>query len=217
MTARKMTRILAIKDIVPAKKTRVRTQISVPAQRNRLDSKILEWRENPQLDRALLHQLTEVRLAVEPAAVRIAARQRTKHDLQVLRATLKRMYAAQGNHLRFSEADSRFHAALNVATHNPYFRSLTSTTDVIFSKFLRMMSVENFADGKLHARSAARHAKILDAIEAMDANGAERAMILVIEDGLRDATEALLRPDPRQALKPARSKFAKPRGTARRT
>ncbi|MGC1378876.1 MAG: FCD domain-containing protein, partial [Anaerolineales bacterium] len=153
----------------------------------------------------------------EPAAAKIAARQRTKHDVQVLRAALKRMYAAQGNQLRFSEADSRFHAALNVATHNPYFRTLISTTDVIFSRFLRMLSVEHSADGKLHARSAARHAKILDAIEAMDANGAERAVILVIEDGLRDATEALLCPDSRQALKPARSKFAKPRGMARRT
>ena len=167
------------------------------------------------LDRALLCQLTEVRLAVEPAAARIAARQRTKHDLQVLRAALKRMYAAQGNQLRFSEADNRFHTALSIATHNPFFRSLTSTTEVILVKFLRTMSVEAVADGKLHARSAARHAKILDAIEAGDANAAERAVILVIEDGLRDATEALLRPDPRQASKPDRSKLVTPRAAAR--
>jgi DNA-binding FadR family transcriptional regulator len=167
------------------------------------------------LDRGLLYQLTEVRLAVEPAAAKIAARQRTKHDLHVLRATIKRMYAAQGNQLRFCEADYRFHAALSVATHNPFFRSLISTTEVIFIKFLRLITVENFADGKLHARSAARHAKILDAIEAGDANAAERAMILVIEDGLKDATEALLRLDSRRASKPDRSKLAKPRRTAR--
>jgi DNA-binding FadR family transcriptional regulator len=169
-----------------------------------------------RLDRALLYQLTEVRLAVEPAAARIAARQRTKHDLQVLRTTIMRMYAAQGNQRKFCEADCRFHAALSVATHNPFFRSLISTTEVIFNKYLRLMPVENFADGKLHARSAARHAKILDAIEAMDGNAAERATILVIEDGLSDATEALLRLDSGREPKPARSKFTKPRGTALR-
>jgi DNA-binding FadR family transcriptional regulator len=211
----KVTRTLAAKSAV-ASKTLIGTQIPILPQQNFPDPKLLGCRKNSGLDRALLCQLTEVRLAVEPAAARIAARQRTKHDLQVLRATLKRMYAAQGNQLRFSEADNRFHTALSVATHNPFFRSLLSTTEVILVKFLRTMAVETVADGKLHVRSAARHAKILDAIEAGDGFAAERAMILVIEDGLRDATEALLRPDTRQASKAERFKLVTPRGKARR-
>jgi DNA-binding FadR family transcriptional regulator len=180
------------------------------------DFRLLEGRGSLGLDRATLDQLTEVRLAVEPAAAGIAARQRTEHDLKVLRATLKRMYTAQGNQLRFSEADYRFHAALSVATHNPFFRSLISATEFVLSKFLRKMSVEVVADGKLHARSAALHAKILDAVEARDSKAAERAMILVIEDGLKDATETLLHAGARPTSKPRPSKSAIPRRTGRR-
>jgi len=100
---------------------------------------------------------------------------------------------------------------LSLAHQYVYTNSLWSAMG-----FKDKMPIENFADGKLHARSAARHAKILDAIEAMDGNAAERAMILVIEDGLRDATEALLRPDTRQASKAERFKLVTPRGKARR-
>jgi DNA-binding GntR family transcriptional regulator len=50
-----------------------------------------------------------------------------------------------------------------------------------------MMSVGAIADEKTHARSAERHARILDAIEAHNEDQARDAMIHAINEGFKHA------------------------------
>ncbi|HEY0266523.1 MAG TPA: FadR/GntR family transcriptional regulator [Rhizomicrobium sp.] len=183
---REVTRTLAAKGMVTSK-TKIGTLVLDSAHWNWLDPQVLEWRGKLGLDQAFLDHITEVRLAVEPAAARLAARHRSRQDLAQMRATLNAMREAEGNHHKFSQADLAFHAAVSAASGNPLFRSFISATEVALFGFLRMISVGVIADEKTHARSAARHAKIADAIEARNEDAATRAMIRVVEEGFRHA------------------------------
>jgi DNA-binding FadR family transcriptional regulator len=190
VVVREVMRTLAAKGMVKSK-PKVGTIVSDPSSWSWLDPQILEWRGKVGLDLAFLTQLTEVRLALEPAAAGIAAKNRTDQDLAILQAALKAMYQAEGDHKKFSSADRDFHNAIVAATHNPFFYSSVSATSVALSGFLSWISIGVTADKSMHTRSAAMHAKIFDAIAAQDAKSATRAMIRVIEESLKDGSSQL--------------------------
>jgi DNA-binding FadR family transcriptional regulator len=184
LVVREVTRTLAAKGMVTSK-VRVGTKVSDPAQWNWLDPQVLEWRVKIGLDQAFLLQLTQVRLALEPAAASLAAENRTEHDLMALRTALKGMYGSGDNHQKFSKADRSFHDAIIAATHNPFFYAFNSATEVALSRFFSVMSLSVIANEKTHVRSAAQHETILEEIIAKKPKAAARAMVRVIKDGLK--------------------------------
>jgi len=189
VVVREVVRTLAAKGMVTSK-PKVGTIVSVPSAWSWLDPQVLEWRGRVGLDQIFLNQLTEVRLALEPAAAGIAAKNRTDEDIAAIQAALKAMYQANGDHKKFSLADRDFHNAIVAATHNPFFYSSISATSVALFGFLSLISIGVTAEG-FHARSAAQHAKIFDAIAAGDQKAAIRAMTLVIQESLKDARSQL--------------------------
>ena len=118
---REVTRTLAAKGMVTPK-ARVGTKVSDPAYWNWLDPQVLEWRSKIGLDHVFITQLTQVRLALEPAAASLAAENRTEQDLMSLRAAIGGMYGSGDDHQKFSQADRNFHDAVITATHNPFFQ-----------------------------------------------------------------------------------------------
>ena len=190
VVVREVMRTLAAKGMVKSK-PRVGTTVSDPSGWNWLDPQILEWRGKIGLDQAFLTQLTEVRLALEPAAAGIAAKNRTDADLAAMQVALKGMYQAGDDHKKFSSADRDFHNAIVAATHNPFFYASISATSVALFGFLSWISIGVTADKKMHIHSAALHAKIFEAIAAQDQKSATRAMIRVIQESLKDASSQL--------------------------
>jgi len=184
VVVREVTRTLAAKGMVTAK-ARVGTKVSDPAQWNWLDPQVLEWRVKIGLDQVFLLQLTQVRLALEPAAASLAAENRTEQDLMALRTALKGMYGSGDNHQKFSKADRGFHDAIIAATHNPFFYAFNSATEVAISRFLGVISLSVKANEKTHIRSAAQHEKILEGVRAKKPKAAAQAMVRVIKDGLK--------------------------------
>jgi DNA-binding FadR family transcriptional regulator len=184
LVVREVTRTLAAKGMVTSK-VRVGTKVSDPAQWNWLDPQVLEWRVKIGLDRAFLLQLTQVRLALEPAAASLAAENRTEQDLMALRAALKGMYGSGDNHQKFSKADRSFHDAIIAATHNPFFYAFNSATEVALLRFLSVISLSVTANERTHVRSAAQHEKILEGVTAKKPKVAAQAMVRVIKDGLK--------------------------------
>src|SRR4029079_3409124 len=74
----------------------------------------------------VLHGLSELRTIVEPAAAALAASRRNQHHLDSMRHALDAM---RQHTLRVAEgrlADKQFHAALLLATANPFIVSLTN-------------------------------------------------------------------------------------------
>lgn len=187
---REVTRTLAAKGMVTSK-SRVGTLVAPSSHWNWLDPDVLDWRSKVGLDQNFLNHISETRLAVEPVSAALAARRRTRQDLVAMRAALKMMREAKGNHHIFSEGDLRFHVAVSTASGNPLLRSFLSATEIALAGFLRMMSVGAIADEKTHARSAARHQKVLEAIEARNEDAARDAMIHVINEGFKHARASI--------------------------
>jgi DNA-binding FadR family transcriptional regulator len=186
LVVREVMRTLAAKGMVTSK-ARVGTKVSDPAQWNWLDPQVLDWRGKVGLDQVFLTQLTQIRLALEPAAASLAAENRTEQDLGTLRMALKEMYGAGANHQKFSKADQSFHDAVIAATHNPFFYASNSATKVALFSFLNMISLGVMANERTHILSAAQHEKIFEAIEAKKSKAAAQAMVRVIKDGLKYA------------------------------
>ncbi|MEY4707934.1 MAG: hypothetical protein RJB58_1657 [Pseudomonadota bacterium] len=88
---REVTRTLAAKGMVKSK-TKVGTLVLNPSHWNWLDPEVLTWRSRLGLDKDFLDHITQLRLAVEPAAAAQAARNRTELDLAAMRAALSGMH-----------------------------------------------------------------------------------------------------------------------------
>jgi DNA-binding FadR family transcriptional regulator len=187
---REVTRTLAAKGMVKSK-TKVGTLVQPPGSWNWLDPEVLTWRSNLGMDQGFLDHITQLRLAVEPAAAAQAARNRSEQDLATLRAALKVMRTAGGDQDVYAQADLEFHVAIGAASGNPLFRSLTAATRVALFKFLRAVVASVFSEEHTLAISHAKHAKVFEAISAQDEDGAREAMIAILEHGHTHASSQI--------------------------
>jgi DNA-binding FadR family transcriptional regulator len=69
-------------------------------------------------------ELIEVRLALEPHAVRLAVVHGTARDMGNLAYLLRELESSGDDHERFSQADQNFHLGFAIATHNPLLVSM---------------------------------------------------------------------------------------------
>jgi GntR family transcriptional repressor for pyruvate dehydrogenase complex len=118
-----------------------------------------------------LNDLTEARLPLEIAMVRLAAERRTDdhvHKLEQQQAILKDEKLDVESHLR---ADEAFHAILADAAGNPMFGMLLEPVQL-----LRHEPYRKHYDEYQLRQAHAEHQAILDAVRAGDAGAAEAAV-----------------------------------------
>lgn len=94
---------------------------------NLLDPDILAWQAGMKPDAALLRDLCEVRLAIEPVASGFAALRATPAEVAELRACVERREsrAASATPEEASDLDLQFHSAVVAASHNALFQRLS--------------------------------------------------------------------------------------------
>lgn len=128
-----------------------------------------------EISRADLEQLSEMRLSLEGLCARLAARRATSDDLAVLEA-LRREQAAipATDSRRLFDLDHRFHQALARSAHNKY---LARSLERLFGLSQRLWRL-GLALPHLDFLPAAveDHLRLLDAIQAGDADQAEQIM-----------------------------------------
>jgi DNA-binding FadR family transcriptional regulator len=188
---REVTRTLAAKGMVKSK-TKVGPLVQPSGNWNWLDPEVLTWRSNLGLDQGFLDHITQLRMAVEPAAAAQAARNRSEQDLAAMRGALKGMRTAGGDHDVYAQADLEFHVAIGAASGNPLFRSLTTSTRVALFKFLRAVVESVYSEEHTLTISHAKHAKVFEAIAAQDEDSARAAMIAILEHGHIHATSQIV-------------------------
>ena len=119
-----------------------------------------------------LSALVEVRLALEPMVAWLAAERRTEADLVTLRAISERISkAAEGDRETFLEENVNWHDALAVASHNDLLRAFATSVSGLMFEASR---IKEFATAEVRQRVCLAHARILEAIEAGDADRARR-------------------------------------------
>jgi DNA-binding FadR family transcriptional regulator len=183
VVTREVIKTLAAKGLVTSK-VKVGTIVREPENWNWLDSDVLSWRIAMGMDRRFLKHISEVRRAVEPAAASLAALNGTRSDFVRLREAINQMAEAEPDARKFARADLGFHLAVTAASRNPYFQSFAALIEAAL-----LMVFSNNAASKSTSRSAttAKHALIVDAIEARDAAAAAKAMLRAVDDGLNRA------------------------------
>lgn len=195
---REAVRILAAKGLVHSR-PRVGTRVSPVEQWHLLDPDVLSWVFSGEPEPEVLHGLFELRTIVEPAAAALAATRRNQHHLDSMRHALD----AMSQHTLHVEegrlADKQFHAALLLATANPFIVSLTNGVTAAVNALTEFKQrIE-----PLKRDPVPDHWRVYDAIAAKDAEAARAAMGELIRLAIMD-TPIKQRPKPPSAVRPSR-------------
>ena len=183
---REAVQVLAAKGLVESR-PKTGTRVLPRCRWNLLDPDVLAWAFSSEPDRDLVRSLFELRLVIEPAAARFAAKRRDRADLKAMKAAL----AAMRRHTLAGEAgraaDRDFHDAILRATRNDALVVLSASIGAAVSWTTRF---------KMRARDLPRnpvpdHARVANAIAAGDPQGAEDAMRQLVELALEDTRSSM--------------------------
>ncbi|WP_284177601.1 FadR/GntR family transcriptional regulator [Rhabdaerophilum sp. SD176] len=180
---------------------RIGTKVLPQSCWNLFDARVIEWRLECGVDAAFVKDLMELRLAIEPAAARLAARREPASERGLVRDLYRRMeQAAASQTFRedHMEADLAFHVGILRATGNQFFLSLVPLISSVLRVSFRLST------GSLEAVEQALpvHRAVAEAIAAGDGDRAARHLTQMIEHA-REEIEAVAFPRP--AVLPASS------------
>ncbi|MFK0256074.1 FadR/GntR family transcriptional regulator [Streptomyces sp. NPDC090445] len=170
---RESLRVLEAKGLVSARPN-VGTRVRPVADWNLLDPDIIEWRAFGPQREDQRRELNELRWTIEPLAARLAAghgradiQQRLADMVEIMGHTL-----GQGDAITFARADNEFHALLIQVAGNRMLEHLSG----IVSAALQVSGSPTTTCDRPSETCVAHHARIVEALAAGDAAGAESAM-----------------------------------------
>src|SRR5690606_40284604 len=134
-----------------------------------------------------LRDLQELRLVVEPAAVRMAAERATPDDIATIEAAFAGMKSAVEEGGDYVGHDLRFHQGLLRASHNRMVVQMSKALAALLRTSFEISTTRK--DGPKN--SLPLHREVLDAVIAREPERAEQG-ILVLIDGARQDIEAVL-------------------------
>ncbi len=140
--------------------------------------------------RLSVSHVMELIATVEVAATRLAAARRSADDLKQIRRCLLGMEYAIASDRLGDEEDYEFHQSIVVATHNPYFLTLSQHLEHTARKMIRhLRSNTKTRHTNLIEAVQAEHQAIFNAIAASDPAAAERGA----RDHLENAERRLVK------------------------
>ena len=188
---REAVKMLTAKGLLSARR-RVGTVIQPRERWNLLDPDVLRWLLQREFSLELLKHFTELRLAIEPTAARLAALNATPQSIARIAEGLSRMEAAESGEGNALEADIDFHVAILAAAANPFYLQFE---ELIRTALSRSIAFTNHFGGTANLRE---HGDVLRAIAAQDAHDADLAMRVLIDNVL-----ALIRRASLEGFEPA--------------
>ncbi|WMS43557.1 FadR/GntR family transcriptional regulator [Acuticoccus sp. MNP-M23] len=179
---REAIRTLAGKGLI-ASRTRSGTVVLPSTQWNHLDPELLAWREMMEPDYAFIRSLNESRMAIEPAAARLAAERATSTDLGHIDAAFAWMNRATTSDIDdAAKADEAFHFAVLVASHNPFYASFGA----VIGSALRMSFRLTTSASANYRKTLQIHGEVLEAIRMRDPVLAGQVMHQLVAMGSSD-------------------------------
>jgi GntR family galactonate operon transcriptional repressor len=177
---REALKVLTAKGMVDARPKRG-TFVRPRHEWSLLDPDLLRWQFDGRRDAAFFAKLTEFRAIVEPAGARIATFRRTEDDLLELEAALAEMRAASRDADALTAADVRFHCALLAAAHNEFLDQMQVVIETgLYARDALVYDAEDWSD------PVPVHAAVLEAVRVRDADGAEAAVLSLLDLSVQD-------------------------------
>ena len=178
---REAVRVLAAKGLVDAR-PKIGTRVRPRNEWNVLDPDVLSWRAEASNDSTLYEETTEVRLAIEPLAARLAATRATAEENAGIAEAYDAMEAGVADQVAYLAADLRFHDRILASSHN----ELLGHLGVVLRAVLRTTFELTTTPARSRRRALPLHKAILDMISAGDEDGAEIATRTLIADTAAD-------------------------------
>lgn len=173
---REAVKMLTAKGLLTAR-PRKGTTVQPASSWNLFDTDVLRWLLERKFSLELLRQFSELRIAIEPEAAALAARQPNPAAVAEIRSGFERMEAAEASGEDNLEADIGFHIAVLNASANPFY---VQFRDVVSTALRTSIRFTNRFKGRTASLPA--HRAVLTAIEAADGPSARRAMSAIIAD-----------------------------------
>jgi DNA-binding FadR family transcriptional regulator len=168
---REAVKMLTAKGLLAAR-PRQGTWVEPESAWNLLDPDVLRWLLERKFSLSLLTEITEMRLAVEPMAAALAARNASPDTVAPIREAIDRMKAAERGDDDPLAADIAFHAAVLQASGNRFYAQLEELIDTA----LRFSNRLTNQFKRVALTGVSDHKKVLDAIAARDSRRAQNAM-----------------------------------------
>ncbi len=179
---------------------RVGTLVCEQTRWNLFDPDVIAWRAASGVaDATMTRDLVELRRIVEPAAVRLAALRASDDDRQALRAAYMAMERAVAGKGDYVTADLAFHARILSACGNQFLRQMQEAMSAMLQSNFQIITEKPGGP----AFSLPMHEAVCVAIEQRDAEAAERAAVVLIDQSEADL-QARLRLSVAGARPPAR-------------
>lgn len=163
------------------------TRVLSDEQWNWFDPDVISWQAHAGLTPEFLRDLQELRLVVEPAAVRMAAEKATDADIAQLEDAYLGMKTAIEHGGDYVVHDLRFHQGLLHASHNRMLVQMGKALAALLRTSFELST--RIKDGP--RSSLPLHRAVLDAVIAHSPAKAERALMVLI-NGANDDIEKVL-------------------------
>jgi len=166
---------------------KVGTRVLPEEDWNWFDPTVVVWKSKVGLTREFLRDLQELRRAVEPAGVRLAAERATALDIAEVEAAYSGMKQAIEQGGDYVTHDLRFHQGLLRACHNRMVVQMSKALGALLRTSFEISTSR--PDGP--ASSLSLHRAVLDAVIARSPSRAEKASLVLIDSAQLDI-EAVL-------------------------
>ncbi len=197
---REAVKMLTAKGLLSAR-PRQGTRVEPESNWALMDPDVLRWLLERKFSLQLLVEFTEIRLAVEPAAAKLAAERINTDSKQSLEAALDRMEAAEAGKDDPLASDIAFHIAILHASENRFYSEFEDLIETALRFSIRFTN--QFKGVK--TASTDDHRKIYRAIIQGKPAAAQRAVETLIGDALELMNKAIAK----EAKKPIRKKRAR--------
>ncbi len=166
---------------------KVGTRVRPSSQWNWFDPDVIAWQAKAGLTPEFIRDLQDLRMIVEPAAIRLAADRATASDIAEVEQAFAGMVDAvehDGDYVRY---DLLFHQGLIRASHNRMLEKMEQALGALLRTSFEISTVKH--EGP--RQSLPMHRAVLDAVIARNADLAEHAVVVLIQDAHKDMAQVL--------------------------
>ncbi|WP_114969839.1 FadR/GntR family transcriptional regulator [Rhodoferax ferrireducens] len=166
---------------------KVGTRVLSEEHWNWFDPDVIAWQSKAGLTPEFLRDLQDLRRAVEPAAVRMAAERATAQDIAAIEAAFEGMTRAVKEGGDYVTYDLRFHQGLLRACRNRMLIHMSKALSALLRTSFELSTSKKGGP----ASSLALHRAVLDAVIARDPAKAEKAILILIDGAHKDIEQIL--------------------------
>ncbi|MBX9610678.1 MAG: FadR family transcriptional regulator [Burkholderiales bacterium] len=166
---------------------KVGTRVMPSEHWNWFDPDVIGWQARAGLTPDFIRDLQDLRLVVEPAAVKLAALRATADDIVAIEAAFAGMKQAVEHGGDYVTFDLRFHQGLLRASRNRMLVQMSKALSALLRTSFEISTAK--PDGPVN--SLPLHRAVLDAVIARDPAQGERAILVLINGAHQDLEQVL--------------------------